>query len=302
MLVLTGGDPLKRADLFELIGHARRPGLAGGADAFGHAAGHARGLRAGASRPAFGGWASVSTAPTPRRTTPSAAGKGSFERTHADARRRPRAGHARAGEHDDHAAQRPPDRRHGRAAGRRRGSPCGRSSSWCRSDAASRSSGSRRRSTRRCSSGCGITRNAQAVRGEDDRGPALSAVRAAAGRRPAGRPAGPAPDALPAAAATAPRWAWATARASCSSATPARSIPPASCRCAAGGSPRTRWSTSTRTTPRSSPCAIPTSFKGRCGICEYRHVCGGSRARAYAVTGDPLETEPDCVYIPASMR
>lgn len=42
----------------------------------------------------------------------------------------------------------------------------------------------------------------------------------------------------------------------------------------------------------------PDGFKGRCGICEYRYVCGGSRARAYAVTGDPLETEPDCVYIP----
>ena len=42
----------------------------------------------------------------------------------------------------------------------------------------------------------------------------------------------------------------------------------------------------------------PDGFKGRCGVCEYRHVCGGSRARAYAVTGDPLETEPDCIYIP----
>jgi len=42
----------------------------------------------------------------------------------------------------------------------------------------------------------------------------------------------------------------------------------------------------------------PDHFKGRCGICEYRYACGGSRARAYAVTGDPLATEPDCVYIP----
>jgi len=42
----------------------------------------------------------------------------------------------------------------------------------------------------------------------------------------------------------------------------------------------------------------PDRFKGRCGVCEYRYVCGGSRARAYAVTGDPLETEPDCIYIP----
>jgi radical SAM protein len=42
----------------------------------------------------------------------------------------------------------------------------------------------------------------------------------------------------------------------------------------------------------------PDRFKGRCGICEYRYVCGGSRARAYAVTGDYLGTEPDCVYVP----
>jgi radical SAM protein with 4Fe4S-binding SPASM domain len=46
----------------------------------------------------------------------------------------------------------------------------------------------------------------------------------------------------------------------------------------------------------------PDRFKGRCGICEYRHVCGGSRARAYAVTGDYLETEPDCVYLPMQKR
>jgi len=43
----------------------------------------------------------------------------------------------------------------------------------------------------------------------------------------------------------------------------------------------------------------PDKFKGKCGICEYRAICGGSRARAYAVTGDPLESEPDCVYVPA---
>jgi len=42
----------------------------------------------------------------------------------------------------------------------------------------------------------------------------------------------------------------------------------------------------------------PDRFKGRCGVCEYRHVCGGSRARAYAVTGDFLAAEPDCVYVP----
>lgn len=40
----------------------------------------------------------------------------------------------------------------------------------------------------------------------------------------------------------------------------------------------------------------PDNFKGICGRCEYRFVCGGSRARAYAVTGDYLEAEPDCCY------
>jgi AdoMet-dependent heme synthase len=46
----------------------------------------------------------------------------------------------------------------------------------------------------------------------------------------------------------------------------------------------------------------PARFKGRCGVCEYRDICGGSRARAYAVTGDYLETEPDCVYVPQAYK
>ena len=46
----------------------------------------------------------------------------------------------------------------------------------------------------------------------------------------------------------------------------------------------------------------PDQFKGICGICEYRQICGGSRARAYAVTGDPLGDEPDCVYVPKQAR
>ena len=42
----------------------------------------------------------------------------------------------------------------------------------------------------------------------------------------------------------------------------------------------------------------PEGFKGRCGMCEYGRVCGGSRARAYARTGDPLEADPLCPYVP----
>jgi heme b synthase len=39
-------------------------------------------------------------------------------------------------------------------------------------------------------------------------------------------------------------------------------------------------------------------LKGKCGICEYNTVCGGCRARAYAATGDYLEEEPYCIYVP----
>ncbi|WP_141432722.1 TIGR04053 family radical SAM/SPASM domain-containing protein [Bacillus sp. 03113] len=46
----------------------------------------------------------------------------------------------------------------------------------------------------------------------------------------------------------------------------------------------------------------PDNYKGKCGVCEFRHICGGSRSRAYAVTGDYMESEPFCVYIPQVLR
>ncbi len=39
-------------------------------------------------------------------------------------------------------------------------------------------------------------------------------------------------------------------------------------------------------------------LKGRCGRCEFRDVCGGSRARAYALTSDYLAEDPSCIYQP----
>jgi radical SAM protein len=42
----------------------------------------------------------------------------------------------------------------------------------------------------------------------------------------------------------------------------------------------------------------PDCFRGKCGICEYRYVCGGSRARAFAMTGDPFAADPLCAYQP----
>jgi radical SAM protein len=40
------------------------------------------------------------------------------------------------------------------------------------------------------------------------------------------------------------------------------------------------------------------NLKGKCGICEFREVCGGSRARAYALSGDLFAEEPNCAYQP----
>jgi len=42
----------------------------------------------------------------------------------------------------------------------------------------------------------------------------------------------------------------------------------------------------------------PDTFLGRCGHCEYHDWCGGSRARAYAWTGNALESDPLCPYVP----
>jgi radical SAM protein with 4Fe4S-binding SPASM domain len=38
------------------------------------------------------------------------------------------------------------------------------------------------------------------------------------------------------------------------------------------------------------------NLKGKCGACEFREVCGGSRARAYALTGDPFSEEACCIW------
>jgi radical SAM protein len=42
----------------------------------------------------------------------------------------------------------------------------------------------------------------------------------------------------------------------------------------------------------------PAQFEGRCGVCEFHALCGGSRARAFAATGNPLASDPFCIYEP----
>src|SRR5437879_3634704 len=42
----------------------------------------------------------------------------------------------------------------------------------------------------------------------------------------------------------------------------------------------------------------PEAKEGKCGACEYQKICGGSRSRAYALTGNYLAEDPRCVYQP----
>ena len=53
-----------------------------------------------------------------------------------------------------------------------------------------------------------------------------------------------------------------------------------------------------RTSPLFQAMRMPAEFKGKCGYCEHRALCGGSRARAFAHTGYVLNSDPLCVYQP----
>ncbi|MHB8146997.1 MAG: TIGR04053 family radical SAM/SPASM domain-containing protein [Vulcanimicrobiaceae bacterium] len=44
----------------------------------------------------------------------------------------------------------------------------------------------------------------------------------------------------------------------------------------------------------------PDTFDGKCGVCEFRRICGGSRARAFAASGNAFGSDPDCSYVPAA--
>ena len=53
-----------------------------------------------------------------------------------------------------------------------------------------------------------------------------------------------------------------------------------------------------RSTPLFRSLRSASQLGGRCGVCEYHSVCGGSRARAWAATGDALAQDPLCSYEP----
>jgi radical SAM protein with 4Fe4S-binding SPASM domain len=44
------------------------------------------------------------------------------------------------------------------------------------------------------------------------------------------------------------------------------------------------------------------NIKGKCGVCEYREICGGCRTRAEYYTGDLFASDPACAYVPKALR
>jgi AdoMet-dependent heme synthase len=68
----------------------------------------------------------------------------------------------------------------------------------------------------------------------------------------------------------------------------------------AGNVRNDRVATVYRTSPAFQALHDSSLFQGRCGRCEYRALCGGSRARAFAATGNPLAADPLCAYEPCT--
>ncbi len=66
----------------------------------------------------------------------------------------------------------------------------------------------------------------------------------------------------------------------------------------AGNVRETPLATIYRESPIFKDLRDPSKLKGKCGVCEFREICGGSRSRSYGVTGDYLESDPTCVYVP----
>lgn len=57
-----------------------------------------------------------------------------------------------------------------------------------------------------------------------------------------------------------------------------------------------------RQSPLFSGLHDPTTFSGKCGDCEFATICGGSRARAFSATGDPFASDPFCPYQPERVK
>ncbi len=66
----------------------------------------------------------------------------------------------------------------------------------------------------------------------------------------------------------------------------------------AGNIRRQKLATIYRESPLFRSLRNTSKLEGKCGACEFKEICGGSRARAYALTGNPNAEEPCCAYVP----
>jgi radical SAM protein with 4Fe4S-binding SPASM domain len=57
-----------------------------------------------------------------------------------------------------------------------------------------------------------------------------------------------------------------------------------------------------RQSDRLKMLADRSNLKGKCGICQFKTICGGCRARAYIYTKDALNQDPACVYQPQKAK
>jgi radical SAM protein with 4Fe4S-binding SPASM domain len=53
-----------------------------------------------------------------------------------------------------------------------------------------------------------------------------------------------------------------------------------------------------RTSQQLIKLADKNNIKGKCGLCEFKSICGGCRARAYIYSKDPLNQDPMCAHKP----
>lgn len=70
----------------------------------------------------------------------------------------------------------------------------------------------------------------------------------------------------------------------------------------AGNIRRDHFQTVWQESPLFAELRDPDLLEGKCGICEFKRVCSGCRARAYGMTGNYLGEEPFCTYEPRLVR
>jgi len=70
----------------------------------------------------------------------------------------------------------------------------------------------------------------------------------------------------------------------------------------AGNVKRQRFKEIYQNSPLFQSLRNPDLLQGRCGVCEFRVLCGGCRARALEMVGDYLAEEPYCIYEPKAAK